>query len=78
MQVLMEMHEERKLDMLHDYLDIVGVNNRNLFTFEVDLRHSAKLANLITEHFLKISESGISSSDDIYILKKLGFRGFKC
>jgi indole-3-glycerol phosphate synthase len=54
----------------------VGVNNRNLNTFDVDLNHSAELAAIIPNDFLKISESGISSADDIIYLKKHGFDGF--
>ncbi len=76
LQVLMELHADEELDILNDYLDVVGVNNRNLKTFEVDLQHSVELAKKIPDRFVKISESGISSVENIQFLRKHGFRGF--
>jgi indole-3-glycerol phosphate synthase len=76
MQILMEIHNEHELEMLNESLDIVGVNNRDLKTFEVNLEHSARLSSLIPDHFVKISESGISTPEDIQFLKKYGYRGF--
>lgn len=76
LQVLMEIHEEEELEQLNEYLDIVGVNNRNLKTFEVDLQHSVEMAKKIPEDFIKVSESGISSVHDIKYLKNHGFSGF--
>lgn len=76
LQVLMEIHEESELDVLNEYLDVVGVNNRNLKTFEVNLHQSIILFEKIPKEFLKISESGISSAEDIVFLKKHGFHGF--
>lgn len=76
LQVLMELHDESELDILNEYLDVVGVNNRNLKTFIVDLKHSVQLAEKIPDNFIKISESGISSKDDINFLRKHGFKGF--
>jgi len=57
-------------------VDIVGVNNRNLKTFEVDVETSVKLAKLIPERFVKISESGLSEPETIHYLRKHGFKGF--
>ena len=76
LQVLMEIHGEEELDLITDHVDVVGVNNRNLKTFEVSLEHSAELAARIPDRYLKISESGISSPADIRYLKQHGFRGF--
>jgi indole-3-glycerol phosphate synthase len=76
LQVLMELHDESELEQLNEYLDIVGVNNRNLKTFIVDLKHSAELAEKIPDNFMKISESGISSVNDIMFLRRHGFKGF--
>lgn len=76
LQVLMELHDESELDILNDYLDVVGVNNRNLKTFIVDLKHSVQLAEKIPNNFIKISESGITSPEDIMFLKQHGFKGF--
>jgi indole-3-glycerol phosphate synthase len=55
---------------------MVGVNNRNLKTFEVNIEASVKLAALIPDEFVKISESGISSVETIKILKNAGYKGF--
>jgi indole-3-glycerol phosphate synthase len=76
LQVLMEVHKEKELDLLNDYIDVVGVNNRDLDTFEVSLEQSAVLSALIPDRFLKISESGITSAKDIRFLKRHGFSGF--
>ncbi len=57
-------------------LDMLGVNNRNLKTFEVSLETSKKLAPLIPEGFVKVSESGISSREAVTALVSYGYRGF--
>ena len=76
MQVLMEFHGKQELELLNDSVDIAGVNNRNLKTFEVSLQHSANLATIIPDSFLKISESGISTPDDIIFLRNHGYQVF--
>ena len=55
---------------------IIGVNNRNLKTFEVSLEHSAELTKHIPQDRCKISESGIHRSEDLMYLKEHGFQGF--
>jgi indole-3-glycerol phosphate synthase len=65
-----------ELDKIVDEIDIVGVNNRNLKDFKVDIEHSLKLAQNIPGQFVKISESGIDSPDTIKYLKSNGFKGF--
>ena len=68
---------QEDLDKIND-LDnkIIGINNRNLNTFEVDLENSIKLSNQIPNSSLKISESGISDPKIIMGLKEYGFQGF--
>ena len=56
-------------------LNMVGVNNRNLKTFEVSLGTSMELAELIPDDFVKVSESGMSSITAIKALQPLGYRG---
>jgi len=77
MEILYEVHTQQDLDKIND-LDnkIIGINNRNLKTFEVDLEHSIKLASQIPATCLKISESGISDPKIISGLKEYGFQGF--
>jgi len=57
-------------------VDIVGVNNRNLKTFEVDVETSVNLAKMIPGQFVKISESGLAGAETIHYLRKNGFMGF--
>jgi indole-3-glycerol phosphate synthase len=76
MEVLMEVHNAEELEKINDFVDIVGVNNRDLKTFKVDVETSVQLADHIPYRFLKISESGISEAETIRYLKKHGFQGF--
>jgi indole-3-glycerol phosphate synthase len=76
LEVLLEVHNQDELSHLNDYIDIVGVNNRNLKTFEVDVNISIELSNYIPQQFVKISESGISSVDTVLKLREYGFKGF--
>lgn len=76
LQVLMEVHDQEELHFCNEYLDIVGVNNRNLKTFEVNINLSVNLSNQIPPGLVKISESGISQVDHIKKLKDAGFQGY--
>ena len=77
LEVLMEVHNQEELENnLNEHLDVVGVNNRNLKTFEVSVETSKILAELIPNDFVKISESGISDPATIVELKQHGFQGF--
>lgn len=76
MEVLMEVHNEEELEKVNNFVDMVGVNNRDLKTFEVNIETSAKLAKMIPEQFVKISESGLSDAQTIHYLQKNDFKGF--
>ncbi|MEO1053955.1 MAG: indole-3-glycerol phosphate synthase TrpC [Bacteroidota bacterium] len=77
LEVLVEVHNEEELGYsVHDSVDLIGVNNRNLKTFDVDIETSVRLAPMIPEEFVKISESGISMPETILNLKTHGFKGF--
>lgn len=76
LEVLLELHDETELEHICDTVDLVGVNNRNLKNFEVDLEHSVKLASQIDDRFIKVAESGINDVANIHYLKQHGFRGF--
>ena len=76
LEVLLEIHNEAELSAINPYVDLIGVNNRDLTTFAVDLAMSFTLSNLIPDDFIKISESGIHTPEDIVELKKHGFQGF--
>ena len=77
MNVLLEVHNQQELNKsLLPSVDMLGVNNRNLKTFEVSLETSKSLAKEIPEDFVKVSESGISSISAIKELQEFGYQGF--
>ena len=77
LEVLLEIHNEEELNKsIMPSLDMIGVNNRNLKTFDVSLETSKHLSALIPNDFLKISESGISNIEAIKELKPYGYQGF--
>jgi len=77
LEVLLEVHNEVELHKsIMPSLDMLGVNNRNLKTFDVSLETSKKLSRLIPDDFVKVSESGISSIKSIKELKPYGYEGF--
>jgi len=57
-------------------LDMLGVNNRDLKTFNVSLETSKLLSDFIPDEFVKVSESGISSIEAIKELQPYGYKGF--
>jgi indole-3-glycerol phosphate synthase len=77
LEILMEVHDGEELERsLCDDLDLVGVNNRNLKTFDVSVDTSLALVNQIPNDFVKVSESGISDPRTMVQLKAAGFDGF--
>jgi indole-3-glycerol phosphate synthase len=76
LEILFEIHSEEELQKLNNDIDLVGVNNRNLKDFKVDINMSKKLSEKISSDFVKISESGINSPDDVKELRKFGYQGF--
>lgn len=77
LSTLLEVHGQEELDYsLNEYIDVVGVNNRNLKDFTVSVETSLQLAETIPSEFLKISESAISNPETVKMLKKAGFDGF--
>jgi indole-3-glycerol phosphate synthase len=76
MEVILEIHDKMELEKINQYINIVGVNNRDLKTFNVRVETSLELSVLIPVDFRKISESGISSPETIRLLREHGFNGF--
>lgn len=77
MEVLLEVHNLEELEKsMMPSLDMIGVNNRNLKTFEVNLDISKSLSDRIPDDFVKVSESGISNVAAIKDLKTYGYQGF--
>ncbi|MHB9054811.1 MAG: indole-3-glycerol phosphate synthase TrpC [Paludibacteraceae bacterium] len=76
LEVLLEIHSKDELTYANKYVDILGINNRNLKNFEVNTGISKELANLIPDEFVIISESGISNPETVKELKIVGYQGF--
>ncbi|NJM94851.1 MAG: indole-3-glycerol phosphate synthase TrpC [Cytophagales bacterium] len=77
LSVLLEVHDQDELSAhANEFVDLLGVNNRNLRTFEVDVQTSLRLAPGISPEFIKVSESGISELSTIRRLQEAGFQGF--
>jgi indole-3-glycerol phosphate synthase len=77
LEVILEVHNKEELqNNIMPSLDIIGVNNRDLKTFKINLKLSEELSDYIPNEFLKISESGISNVEVIKKLKLFGYKGF--
>ncbi|PFJ17598.1 indole-3-glycerol-phosphate synthase [Bacillus cereus] len=77
LEAIVEVHDEQELDIAIELNPhVIGINNRNLKTFEVDLSQTEKLGKRLNkEKLLWISESGIHSKEDIIRVKKAGAKG---
>lgn len=76
LEVLLEIHTEEELQHYYKGIELVGINNRNLKDFKVDLQHSVQLKNLLPKGVLSIAESGIYNVEDFRFLREKGFDGF--
>ncbi len=77
LDVLLEVHNQEELEKsIMPSLDMLGVNNRNLKTFEVSIQISKELSAQIPDDFVKVSESGISTIEAIKELQPYGYQGF--
>lgn len=76
LEVLLEIHEKSEVPFINQYVDVVGVNNRNLNDMTVDIGNSLKLKKYLPKDILTISESGISSAETIIKLKNAYYNGF--
>jgi indole-3-glycerol phosphate synthase len=76
LEVLLEVHHADELRYLNEFINVTGVNNRDLNTFMVDTELSVRLAGEIPDGMVKISESGITSPLTMKKLKGCGYQGF--
>ena len=77
LEVLLEVHNEKELeDNLRVGANLIGVNNRDLKTFDVSTYVSKRLAPMIPNDVVRVSESGISDPETISDLRKYGYEGF--
>lgn len=76
MEVILELHDESEIDKIDNEIDLIGINNRNLKDFKVDMDRSLKLLDLLPANTVKISESGLSNPETVDFLRSRGFQGF--
>lgn len=76
LEVLLEIHREEEIEYIHEDIDMIGVNNRNLGTFTTDIKNSFRLASVLPPNATLVSESGISDVETIKKLRNSGFKGF--
>ena len=84
MEVLLEIHQAEELECLNPYVDMLGINNRNLGSFDTQVNHSLDLLPAVQAYLEKekectpllITESGIHDPNDVIRLQQEGFRGF--
>lgn len=76
MEVLLEIHTENELKHFNPSIDLVGINNRNLKDFKVDLQHSVQLKDQLPKDVLSVAESGIYNIEDFRYLREKGFDAF--
>jgi len=76
LEVLLEIHSEEELDHICDATPVVGVNNRDLKTFTVDIERSIRLSQQLPVGKLLVAESGINRVETIWHMRDSGFHGF--
>lgn len=76
LQVLLEVHNMAELDRFCPGVDMVGVNNRDLTTFEVDPMLAQKAADRLPGGVVRVAESGLTGFDQVLALRREGYRGF--
>lgn len=77
LEVLLELYQDTEIDShVYEQCDLIGVNNRNLNTFEVDIEHASLIAKSLPEKAVKIAESGLSNPIILPQLREVGFDGF--
>ncbi len=76
LEVLLEIHEASELDRLCEEISVIGVNNRNLGDFSVDIQRSLDLLPLLPPTIPKVAESGLSNPAEAVKLRRAGFDGF--
>lgn len=77
LEVLLEVRTKEEIDShANTYIDLIGVNNRNLNDFKTDISNSKLLFDHLPKELVKVSESGINNGSQINELKEIGYDGF--
>lgn len=76
LEVLLELHSEDQLEKVNEFIDLIGINNRNLKNFEVDIEKSKQILKQLPKDLIKVAESGISDPETVKELRQAGFQAF--
>ena len=76
LEVLLELHDEDELDHVCDTVDFVGINNRSLKTFDVDIDRSLRMAERIPFGKPKVAESGMDDPQQVKLFREHGYSAF--
>ncbi len=76
LEVLLELHDEDELGHVCETIDLVGINNRSLKTFDVNIARSLKMAEQLPKDKLKVAESGIDDPVQVKLFRKNGYSAF--
>ncbi len=76
LEILLELHDEEELGHISSDVDFVGINNRSLKTFDVNIERSLRMAASIPEGFIKVAESGIDEPEQVRLFKENGYGAF--
>ena len=76
LEVLLELHDNEELGHICSTVQFVGINNRSLKTFDVDVHRSLRMAAAIPSHYIKVAESGIDDSAQVRLFKENGYQAF--
>ena len=76
LEILLELHSEDQLEKVNEYIDLIGINNRNLKNFEVDIEKSKQILKQLPSDLIKVAESGISDPKTVKELRQAGFQSF--
>lgn len=76
LEVLLELHDADELGHISKEVDFVGINNRSLKTFDVNVERSLQMAAAIPADYIKVAESGIDQPEQVRLFKENGFEAF--
>lgn len=76
MEVLLELHDEEEFSHICEEVQLIGINNRSLKTFSVDIEKSLEMAAKIPDEKIKVAESGIDDPSQVQLFKQHGYKGF--
>jgi indole-3-glycerol phosphate synthase len=76
LEVLLEIHTSDQIEKFNEAISCIGVNNRNLKNFHIDIQHSIDMLPKLPSQAVKVSESGISNPATVIQLREIGYQGF--